>query len=44
MKTIDTNKNLYERKNINILISAYSCQPGSVSEPGVAWMQIESLI
>ncbi len=31
-------------KPLKILISAYSCKPGEVSEPGVAWKQIEALI
>lgn len=44
MKLNENNKNLCDRRNINILISAYSCLPNSVSEPGVAWLQIESLI
>ena len=28
---------------IQVLVSAYSCRPGAVSEPGVAWRQLEAL-
>ena len=30
-------------EGLRILISAYACDPEGVSEPGVAWMQLESL-
>ncbi len=39
-------KSLYSPDNnlIRILISAYACHPDQVSEPGVAWMQVRSLV
>ena len=39
-------KNITEsgEKSIRVLISAYACHPEKVSEPGVAWMQVKTLV